>query len=184
MSASVTLYKFKIDLSHIDQGIYTQIEFRVAQHPSESLIYLLTRVIAFAHNAQTDRLEFSPEGLNDPEVPAIRKIGDTGTWDLWIEIGSPSAKKLHKATKKAKVVKVYTYKDPRVLMKEMGTELVHKLDTVQFYSISQRFLEKIQSYLKRDNQWTIVFLEGMISITIGELSEQTELISHNQFKNP
>lgn len=181
MSISVTLYRFKIELSNIDLGVYDQLEFRVAQHPSESLIYMLTRVIAFAHNAQSG-LEFSPQGLADPDAPALHKISDSGAVDLWIEIGNVSAKKLHKAAKKAAAVKVYTYKDPLVLMKDIESQQVHKLDSIAFYSISQRFLEKIQAFLMRDNQWNIVFLEGLITISSRDISEQTELVQHQPFQ--
>ncbi|MES3037442.1 MAG: YaeQ family protein, partial [Bdellovibrionota bacterium] len=51
MALPSTLYRFKIDLSDIERGVYEQLEFRVAQHPSESLVYLLTRVLAYVLNA-------------------------------------------------------------------------------------------------------------------------------------
>lgn len=45
------------------------------------------------------------------------KSAANGAIDLWIEIGNPSSKKLHKATKTANRVIIYTYKSADVLKK-------------------------------------------------------------------
>src|SRR5665213_1264831 len=110
------LYRFEIALSDIDRGIYEKLDFRVNQHQSETGIYLLTRALAFALSYEP-ALEFSAAGLADPDAPALQAKTATGICDLWIEIGNPSAKKLHKAAKIAKRVEVYTYKNPELLQK-------------------------------------------------------------------
>ena len=107
MGLTVTLYRFQIELSDIPRGIYETLDFRVAQHPSETLPYMLTRVLAYALNTQ-DGLTFAPTGLHDPDAAAISIDSPNGGFQLLIEIGSPSARKLHKATKMARLVKVYT----------------------------------------------------------------------------
>jgi uncharacterized protein YaeQ len=106
------LYRFQIELSDIDRGVYESLDFRVAQHPSETYPYMLSRVLAYCLTYQ-EGLEFTPGGLADPEAPALRKLGHHNSIDLWIEIGNPSARKLHKASKAAKEVSVFTYKTPR-----------------------------------------------------------------------
>ncbi|MDQ3301441.1 MAG: YaeQ family protein, partial [Myxococcota bacterium] len=40
--------KFEIALADSDRGVYEQLEWRVAQHPSESERYLVARVLARA----------------------------------------------------------------------------------------------------------------------------------------
>lgn len=60
-----TIYRFHLDLSDIDRSIYEKLDLRLALHPSESIPYLLTRLIAFALNVEPS-LKFS-KGLSDPD---------------------------------------------------------------------------------------------------------------------
>ncbi|MBX3033253.1 MAG: YaeQ family protein, partial [Bdellovibrionaceae bacterium] len=128
----VNLYRFKIDVSDIPRAVYESLDFRVAQHPSEALPYLLTRVLAYALNCG-EGLEFSAQGLGDPDAPALRVNHVNGGTALWIEIGNPAARKLHKAAKAADVVKVYTYKDPAVLLREIAAEKVHRASELEIH---------------------------------------------------
>ena len=150
------IYRFQIELSDIERAVYETLDFRVAQHPSEHMPYLLTRVLAYALNTQED-LAFSSTGLHDPDTAAI-SIPDTfGGFKLLIEIGSPSARKLHKATKISKTVKVYTYKSPERFMSELREEKIHRADEIEFYSFTAEFLEELAQVIKRDNRWDILF---------------------------
>lgn len=178
MALSVTLYRFRIDLSDVDRGVYEPLDFRVAQHPSESLAYLFTRVVAYILNAQ-EYIEFSPQGLADPETPAIWVKSPTGNVDLWIEIGNPSPKKLNKATKSAKLVKIYTYKDPLALIKEASTETVFRSESVEITALSMKFLESLEAGLARDNKWGVLVNDGNLSVSFGDHSFQCELKKHS-----
>ncbi len=170
---TTTLYRFKIDLSDIDRGVYEQLDFRLAQHPSETLQYLLTRAIAYVLNFQ-DGLEFSTQGLADPDAPALQ-INTSNGVELAIEIGNPSAKRLHKTSKNAKRVRVYTYKDPEVLLAEVRTETIHRAETIEVYAIDPKFLDRLAKELPRSINWNIMMQEGTLSIA----DEQTEIRKFN-----
>ncbi len=171
---SVNLYRFQIELSDIERAVYESLDFRVAQHPSEGIHYMLTRVLAFALNSQED-LAFAPTGLHDPDAAAISVPETNGGFKLLIEIGSPSAKKLHKATKVSKAVKVYTYKNPELMIRELSEEKIHRVDEIAFYSISPSFLDELVPLLKKDNRWGVLFNDGSITVQIGEKSVSGEL---------
>ena len=47
MSSTTTVYNFEVTLSQIDRGVFETLNFHVAQHPSETMDYLLTRVLAY-----------------------------------------------------------------------------------------------------------------------------------------
>ncbi len=160
------LYHFKIELSDIDRGIYQSLDFRIAQHPSETAAYLLCRVLAYALSYQKG-LEFSPAGLGDPDGPALQAIGSHSTYDLWIEIGNPAARKLHKASKAARQVQVYTYKNPTLLVAEINAEKVHRADDIQIFAIDPKFLQKLEDQLQKNNRWSIVFQQGTLDIDTG-----------------
>jgi len=177
MALTATLYRFRIDLSDIDRGVYESLDFRIAQHPSETTTFLLTRVLAFALNAQAG-LEFSPGGLSDPDAPALLISDGPNSIPLWIEIGNPSAKKLHRAAKSSKTVRVYTYKDPDLLVADVVANRVYNADRIDIFSLSPKFLERLSETLERDNAWTVIFSDGSLSITSGDFSETTELNRH------
>lgn len=160
------LYRFQIELSDIDRGIYQSLDFRVVQHPSENAAYLLTRVLAYALSFE-EGLEFSSVGLGDPEAAALALKNDNGAFLLWIEIGNPSAKKLHKATKVAKQVRVYTYKSPKVLLDEMQANEIHKAESIQIFSIDPKILEKIEKHLAKNNRWSILHQQGSVDLNTG-----------------
>jgi uncharacterized protein YaeQ len=174
---TTTLYRFQIELSDIPRAIYETLDFRVAQHPSESMPYLLTRILAFVLNT-TEDLTFAPTGLHDPDAAAINIPEANGGFKTLIEIGSPSARKLHKATKSAKSVKIYTYKNPNTLIEEIRSEKVHRAQEIELYSIPMSFLSELEPLLKRDNRWGILFDDGTITIQAGDISVSGELSTH------
>jgi uncharacterized protein YaeQ len=177
MGLTVTLYRFQIELSDIPRAIYETLDFRVAQHPSESPYYLLTRVLAFVLNS-SEELVFAPTGLHDPDAAAIQVPEANGGFKLLIEIGNPSTRKLHKATKVAREVKVYTYKNVQTLMEEIRTEKVHRAHEIEIFSLSTIFLDELALKLKRDNRWAVLLNESTLTIQIGDESLSTELLEH------
>ncbi len=176
MALASVLHRFRISLSDIDRDIYKEVDLRIAKHPSETDHYLLTRVLAYVLNDR-ENLEFSPVGLGDPDQPAICQKGSHGIL-LWIEIGNPSARKIHKASKAAKVVKIYTYKDPEVLIREIHENKIFNASQLQVFAFSAGLLNRLSDQLQRDNKWTLVHNGGSLMIQIGDLMEQGEIKSY------
>jgi uncharacterized protein YaeQ len=172
------LFHFQFDFSDIDRGIYETLDFRLYQHPSEISAYLLTRALAYALSYK-EGLEFSTEGLSDPEAPALRSLGKHGTVDLWIEIGNPSAKKLHKAGKTARQVIVYTYKSADVLKDDIKKNDVYRATDLEIYSIDMAFLNNLEKGLKSNNKWTVLCQQGQLSVGIGNDNFTTEVRKHS-----
>src|ERR1700733_15724227 len=108
MALSATIYVFGIELADSDRNVYESLELRLARHPSETADYLLTRVLAYCLE-YTEGIAFS-RGLSEPDEPAIAVRDLTGALRSWIEVGSPDAARLHKASKSAPRVVVYTHK--------------------------------------------------------------------------
>jgi len=168
------LYHFQFDLSDVDQGIYETLDFRLYQHPSEIPAYLLTRAMAYALSFQQG-LEFCAEGLSDPEAPALRSLGTHGAVDVWIEIGNPSAKKLHKAGKTARQVIVYTYKSADVLIEDIKKNGVHRAADIQIYALDMAFLNQLEDKMKSNNKWSVLVQQGHVDIGIGDQTISTDV---------
>ena len=176
--ANFTLYKFQIELADIHRAVYRTLEFRTGRHPSESMPYFLTRVLAYVLNYEED-LSFAPTGLHDPDAAAIGVPDHSGGFRTLIEIGNPSARKLHKATKAAQTVKVYTYKSPKSLLEEIVSEKVHRGSEVEIFSLSPSFLAELELLLKTNNRWDIVYNEETVSVQVGEIGVTGELTAHH-----
>src|SRR5688572_32959971 len=117
MALNATIYSLEIRLSDVDRGVYEVLAFKAAQHPSETDDYLVTRVLAYCLEYR-EGIAFS-KGLAEPDEPAIVVRDLTGTIQVWIEIGSPSGDRLHKASKATPRVVVYTYKDATQLVRQL-----------------------------------------------------------------
>lgn len=168
------LFRFQIELSDIDRGVYQPLDFRVSQHPSETATYLITRTLAYALSYQ-DGLEFTPGGLADPDSPALWVKGSGGGTDLWIEIGNPSARRLHKASKACKSVVVYTYKNVEALIAEINANAVHRAREIKIISFAASFLGKLESHLEKNNKWSVLLQDETLSVQIGDQSYATEV---------
>lgn len=177
MALPSKLFRFKIELSDLEKATYQSLDFRVAQHPSESLTYMLTRVLAYALSFE-EGIEFSPAGLGDPDVACIRVMTMGGNQKVWIEIGNPSARKIHKASKAASKVKIYTYKDPQVLLNELNSEPIHRKDELEVFSISSKFLDQLEKQIQKDNKWTIINMDGAIMVNGEGFDLQCDIQRH------
>lgn len=173
MALNSTLIRFKIDLSDVDRNLYRTIELRIAKHPSESGAFLLARVLAYVLNLQ-EGIELT-EGISKPEDPAVCVRDLTGQIQLWIDIGNPSAKRIHKASKASKTLKIYTYRDPKILQLEATTNEIYRADQIELISLDPKFLSQLEDTLGRDNAWKVLHTEGEISITVGENTLHSEL---------
>jgi uncharacterized protein YaeQ len=176
LALTSTLYRFRIDLSDVDRNLYQTLEFRAAMHPSESIPFFVTRILAYALNYQ-EGLEFSP-GISATDEPAIRVTGLTGGLDLWIDIGNPTARRIHKAAKLAKELRIYTHKEVQLLIREFCSEKIHRLKEIGLFSFEQRFLNSIGDTLSRDNHWELTRNEGELYVGVGKETFRGRLESH------
>lgn len=172
LALTATIRRFAIELSDVDRGVYETLDLRVAQHPSESATYLVTRLLAYALHYE-EGIEFSA-GVSLGEA-AVRVIDATGVTRVLVEVGQPAATRLHRATKAADEVWVYTYKRPRDLQREVTGKKVHRIETVRAFSIPAELLELLEGSLDRQNAWTLVRNDGVLMVSAGSGSVQTEL---------
>lgn len=146
MAAQATTRRFQIQLSNVDTGLYTTLDLYVAQHPSETQRYLLARVIAYCFLSDADSdsvLQFSKGGLSSPEEPALSRTTLDGRSLLWCEIGTPSAERLHKASKAAPRVVVVSHNDPKLLSERLGKAHIHRKEALELWGLEPRFLDEL-----------------------------------------
>lgn len=166
MALPATMRRFEISLADSDRQIYESLELRVAQHPSESERYLMARVIARALE-HAEGLDFSKGGVSDDEEPALVQRDLRGDLVAWIEVGSPTPERLHKATKLAPRVVVYTWRSPEELAAAIEEREVHRADRIELCALDPAFLDAAAATLDRVNRWDLSVSGGSLYLSIG-----------------
>jgi uncharacterized protein YaeQ len=165
MALGATIYHFNIRLSDVDRGVYETLELKAAKHPSESDEYLVTRVLAYCLE-YAEGIAFS-RGLSSPDEPPIAVKDLTGVLKAWIEVGSPDAARLHKASKAAPRVAVYTHKDPAQLLRSLDGERIHRAEALELYSLGRDFVAGLVARLERRTDLDVSVSERHVYVTIG-----------------
>ncbi|NOZ53055.1 MAG: YaeQ family protein [Gammaproteobacteria bacterium] len=107
MALKPTIYKIRIALSDLNRNYYDTLSLTIAQHPSETLERMMTRMLVFCINAQ-EHLIFT-KGLSSTEEPDIWARTLDNKISLWIDIGEPAADRIKKATRISPQVNVYSF---------------------------------------------------------------------------
>ena len=166
MALSATVYTFEVTLNDSDRGVYETLEFRVARHPSETEEYLLTRVLAYCLE-YGEGLAFSG-GLSEPDVPALSVRDLTGALKSWIEIGAPEPARLHRATKAAARVVVYSHKNVAPLLARLDAEPIHRGEQVEIYEVDRELIAALVACLERRMRLDITVTDRHLYVSIGE----------------
>ena len=174
---TATIYNFDIDLADQDRSVYEALSLRVARHPSESEEYLWTRVFAYALEF-TEGIEFSRGGLSDPDEPAILIRDLTGAIRSWIEVGAPDAERLHKASKMAPRVAVYSHRDPTQLVSRLRAARIHRAETIEFNAFDRAFIAQLAPHLNRRVAFALSVADRELYVSIGSESLSTKVTRH------
>ncbi|HET6149807.1 MAG TPA: YaeQ family protein [Polyangia bacterium] len=182
MAASATMYHLQIDLSDVDRAVYQTMDLRVARHPSETMRYLLTRVIAYCL-CYEEGIAFS-KGLSTNDEPAAWVKDAHGNLLVWIEVGTPSGERLHKASKASPRVVVFTHHDPALLKKAARAKAIHKAEEIEVYALDGALLDALERATERNARWAMVHTEGTLYVTSGDTSVSGNVTRHSLADEP
>jgi uncharacterized protein YaeQ len=173
MALSATVRHFEIALSDVDRNVYETLDLRVAQHPSETERRLVLRVLAYCLSYE-EGIAFSKGGLSSVDEPPIAIVDPTGRMTSWIEIGLPSADRIHKASKAARV-SVFTH-DLGQLRKQTEGASIHKADQIDVWSLDPSFIDALAARVERRVRLEVTRTEGMLYVTIDGTTFETALV--------
>ena len=177
MALGSTIHHFEIRLSDADRGIYEALSIKVARHPSETAESLATRVLAYCLE-YTEGLAFS-RGLAEPESPALAVRDLTGVLTSWIDVGLPDAARLHKASKAAPRVAVYTHRPALQLRNALAGGKIHRSEALELYVLGDGIVPALASSLQRRTSFDLSITGGHLYLSLGKetLSGQLERVS-------
>src|SRR5262245_19347864 len=165
VALTATIYTVDIDLADADRQVYESLALRVARHPSETKEYFATRVLAYALE-YAEGIEFT-RGLSDPDAPAILIRDPTGAIRSWIDVGTPDAARLHRASKAAPRVAVYTHKDPARFIGSLAGERIHRVEALELYALDRGLIAGLAARLERRMVWELSISERELFLSTG-----------------
>ena len=165
MALTATIFNFDIDLSDTDGNVYETLSVRMAQHPSESDEYLVARLLAYLLEYE-EGITFS-RGVSEPEEPTISVRDLTGVIRTWIEIGTPDAARLHKASKTGARVAVYCHKEGAQWLKGLAAAGIHKADALQLFALDRALIAQLAARLDRRMSFSVSISDREFYISIG-----------------
>ena len=165
MALNATIYNFDIELADADRQVYESLALRVARHPSESEEYLIARVLAYLLE-YAEGIDFS-RGVSEPDEPTIFVRDLTGRIRTWIDIGTPDAARLHRASKSGARVAVYTHKEPTQFLRQLAGERIHQADALELYAFDRPLIAALVAHLERRVEFSISIAERELFIAIG-----------------
>ena len=165
MALGAIIYNFDIELADTDRHVYKSLALRVARHPSESEEYLTARLLAYLLEFE-EGIEFS-RGVSHADEPAIAVRDLTGAITVWIDVGTPDAARLHKASKAAGRVVVYTHKDPTQFLRQLAGERIHRADTLELYAIDRALVGALVARLDRRVSFSLSVTDHELYLSIG-----------------
>ncbi|MGH7328472.1 MAG: YaeQ family protein [Polyangiaceae bacterium] len=176
MALGSTVHRVEIALSDVDRGVYESLDVRLAQHPSESLRYLVTRMLAYALSYE-EGIQFSKGGLSSTDEPPISIVDPTGILVAWIDVGTPSAERIHRASKAAGRVAIWTSTDLALLRKEAENKAIHRASEIAVHRIDSAFLDALEAIMNRRVKIDLTRTDGALYANVEGKTFETTLLS-------
>ena len=86
----------------------------------------------------------------------------------WIDIGTPDAPRLHKASKAAARVVVYTHKDPVQFLKQLAGERIHNSEALELYTFDRAMIAALVARLERRVAFSLSVTNQELYLSIGD----------------
>ena len=176
MALTATIYRVSVELAHIDRGVYETLDLRLARHPSETLDYMATRLLAYCLE-YTEGIALT-DGVSSGDEPAIVVRDLTGKLTAWIEIGLPSAERLHRGHKLAGRAAVYTHRGITQVLGELNGHGIHRAGDIPVVELDRAFVTTLAESLDRRSTLSLSITEGQLYVDVGDRHLESHLVTH------
>ena len=158
MAISSTINKVSLTIADMDRQYYHDHELTVAQHPSETDLRFMVRLVAFILNAG-ERLSFT-KGLSTDDEPDLWSKSLTNDIDLWIDLGQPDEKRIRKACGRAGQVIIYSYHERKAkIWWEQQQQKLRRFNNLEVWHMNSTGIETM---IRRSMQLQCTIQDGEI----------------------
>lgn len=160
---NATVYKCELQVTDMDRHYYASHNLTLAQHPSETELRLMARLLAFALFAE-ERLEFG-RGLSNDEDPDLWLRNYTGEIDLWIDLGQPDESRIKKACGRARQAVVFGYNGNAFdIWWGKNESALARFKNLSVVSIGSDDMEAATALLQRGMRLTAMIQDGELQL--------------------
>jgi uncharacterized protein YaeQ len=176
VATGATVHRLEVSLSDVDRGVYEALDLRLARHPSETMRWLFTRMFAYCLSHE-EGIAFSKGGLSDTEEPPVSIRDPQGNLVAWIDVGAPSAERLHRAAKAARRVAIFTT-DLAAVRREAAARAIHRADEIEVWRIEPALIEALEQRIDRHAKIDLSRNDGRLYVDVGGASLEGALDRH------
>ena len=164
MATKATVFKASLQIADMDRNYYQDHSITLARHPSETDERMMTRLLAFALNAN-ERLEFG-QGITDEDDADIWLKDLTGTIDLWIDVGTPDERLVRKACGRAKEVRIYAYggRSAEIWLTQ-NTSLFARHKNLEIILLPEESTQALAALAERTMNLQFLIQDGQVAIS-------------------
>lgn len=173
MAHKSTVYRATIELADTDRGLYTTLEARVAQHPSETAQRLVARLLAYGLCHDED-LEFT-RGICEGDTPDLWIRDPDEKINHWIEVGLPDPARITKACKQSQQVSLFLYGNHRRRWEGMHLPSLISIPNLTLYGLESDLVDNLAQNMTRNIHWSLTRSEAILYVTTGNRSYESEL---------
>ncbi|MFC8043203.1 YaeQ family protein [Nocardia sp. NPDC057353] len=177
MALSATVHTFAVHLADIDRGVYEEWETRVARHPSETAEFMITRLLAYCLEYR-EGITFSDGGVSSTDEPAVLVRDHTGRITAWIEVGAPDAERVHRGSKLAERVAVYTHRDPAKVLAQFTGKKVHRAAEIPVRAFDREFVDAAAALVQRRNTLSVSVTEDVLYLSLNGTDLSSPVTEH------
>jgi uncharacterized protein YaeQ len=92
----------------------------------------------------------------------------TGLLQAWIEVGTPEAARLHKASKAAPRVAIYPHRDTQAWLARLAGERIHRAGEIELRVIDSGLIKALAARLEKRMDLDVSMSEGTLYVSQGE----------------
>lgn len=176
MATGAVMHTFDVQVADVDRGVYESLSLRMAQHPSETGAFMLTRLLAYCLEYE-EGIAFT-EGVSATDEPAVLVRDATGAITTWIEVGAPDAERLHRGSKLADRTVVYSHRDAAKLLPLWAGKKIHRADDIVLRTFDAGFMDAAADAVERRNAVTLSVTEAQLYLDVNGASLSSALHEH------
>lgn len=177
MALTATIYNFDTTLANVDRGVYEVLPIRMARQPSETAEYMLTRFLAYCLE-YTEGIAFTEGVAAGGDEPAVIVRDLTGRVAAWIEVGMPTAGRVHRGSKQAARLAIYTHRNVAQVLAQLSGQRIHRASDILVYDLGGGFVEEVAATLGRRATVSVSVTERQLYLDVDGRTFETTIGEH------
>ncbi|MDH4062824.1 MAG: YaeQ family protein [Acidobacteriota bacterium] len=177
MAQAATVYTFATELADVDRGVYETLSVRMARHASETPGFMLTRLLAYCLE-YAEGIAFT-EGVAAGDEPAVLVRDLTGRITAWIEVGMPDAERVHRGSRHASRVAIYTHRSVPHVLAQLDGRRVFRAGHIPVFAFGEGFVDEAAERLDRRAAVAVSVTERQLYLDVDGHTFATEIAEHH-----